>query len=142
MSAKAAEQLARRAHERQFRRDGTTPYITHPEAVVNRLKGENDDVIAAAWLHDVLEDTDTTVDDLRRHEINETVIDAVLRLTKPIGSYPYALYLRGIKSNEIACKVKVQDILANLSDVPTRRQVIRYSKALLYLVDGWRFSNF
>jgi hypothetical protein len=56
-----AEQIARKAHVNQFRRDGVTPYITHPEAVVKKLGTESDDVLAVAWLHDVLEDTCVTV---------------------------------------------------------------------------------
>ena len=53
-----AKEIATNAHKGLFRRDGITPYITHPEAVAASLEGEHPDVIATAWLHDVLEDTD------------------------------------------------------------------------------------
>lgn len=52
-----ASSIARKSHDGQFRRNGTTPYITHPEAVARSLEGEHPNVIAAAWLHDTLEDT-------------------------------------------------------------------------------------
>ncbi|MEK7109470.1 MAG: HD domain-containing protein [Patescibacteria group bacterium] len=57
-----ADALAAHAHEGQMRKDAPTPYITHPRAVAATLKkyGFNDTVIAAALVHDVLEDTACT----------------------------------------------------------------------------------
>ena len=57
---KAAKTAATRAHRGQFRKDGKTPYITHPERVAKRVKffGGNHIAIIAAWLHDVMEDCD------------------------------------------------------------------------------------
>jgi len=57
---KAAKTAATRAHRGQFRKDGRTPYITHPERVAKRVKffGGNHIAIIAAWLHDVMEDCD------------------------------------------------------------------------------------
>ena len=135
MIARQAEQIARAAHAGQFRFDNVTPYITHPEAVVKRLEGESEDVLAVAWLHDVLEDTLVTASDLLRDGIPPHVVQAVEILTKPKKSTDYWAYLQQVKSDAIAHKVKVQDILHNLSDSPTRRQIIKYAKALLYLVD-------
>ncbi len=51
-----AENIARKVHQGQFRRDGITPYIVHPERVARRLS-EDSEAQAVAWLHDVLEDT-------------------------------------------------------------------------------------
>jgi len=59
---------AREAHEGQVRNgSGGMPYIEHPEAVANLLaeQGFGDDVLAAALLHDVVEDSETTVEQLR-----------------------------------------------------------------------------
>lgn len=55
-----SKKLAEMAHAHQFRKDRVTPYINHPARVVQILEEQNaDDVtISAAWLHDVLEDTD------------------------------------------------------------------------------------
>lgn len=128
-----AQQLATDAHAGQFRRDGVTPYIKHPEAVVARLQGERSDVIAAAWLHDVIEDPAIPAVDLLRAGIPRAVVDAVVCLTKSNGQL-YSDYLIAVKSNQIARKVKIADMLANLADDPTRNQIIKYAKGLLVLV--------
>jgi hypothetical protein len=127
-----ASSLARGAHANQYRRDGVTPYIRHPEAVARSLAGEHPNVIAVAWLHDVLEDTEATVEELKEAGFPLRVVDAVERLTKKDGT-PYEDYLEGIKLDDIATKVKIADIRHNLSDDPTERQRAKYEKALLFL---------
>jgi (p)ppGpp synthase/HD superfamily hydrolase len=124
--------LATRAHSYQYRRDGVTPYINHPKAVADSLACESDQVIAAALLHDVLEDTKLTEQDLRELDIDDAVIEAVKLLTKG-DDQPYEEYLQKILTNEIALKVKLADIKNNLSDSPTAKQVAKYSKALQIL---------
>lgn len=128
-----ARRIATQAHYGQHRRDGATPYIKHPAAVAEKLSGESDDVVAAAWLHDVLEDTETKVEDLETAGIPSAIIEAVQVLTKQrdIG---YGEYLRRVKQNEIARKVKIADMLHNLSDAPTEKQVVKYARGLLTLV--------
>jgi len=128
-----AEQIARVAHAKQFRRDGVTPYITHPAAVVQKLAQETDEVKSVAWLHDVLEDTQYTADDLRRSGVDEKVVDAVVRLTH-IKDQSYWSYLKGVRENELSRKVKVADMLHNLSDSPTRNQIKKYARGLLVLL--------
>ena len=129
-----ASSIARTAHEGQFRRDGITPYITHPEAVAKSLEGEHPDVIAAAWLHDVLEDTDVSISDLKRAGIPVRVIEAVALLTR-WDDQSYEDYLQCVAQDEIARKVKLADIRHNLSDAPTEKQIAKYGKALLILTD-------
>ena len=129
-----ASSIARKAHDGQFRRDGVTPYITHPEAVAKSLEGEHSDVIAAAWLHDVIEDTDTTFSDLKSAGIPIRVIEAVALLTR-WDDQPYEDYLHFVAQDEIAKKVKIADIQHNLSDSPTAKQVEKYGKALQYLAN-------
>lgn len=124
--------IAVMAHKGQFRRDGVTPYIEHPKAVVEKLASESDAVQAAAWLHDVLEDTPVTTGELRGVGIIPEVIEAVELLTKRKG-VGYTDYLAGVRGNEIARKVKIADMLHNLSDGPTERQIVKYAKGLLYL---------
>lgn len=66
---RAALEKARAAHEGQVRNgSGGMPYIEHPIAVAARLEGQGygDEVLAAALLHDVIEDSETTLDELRR----------------------------------------------------------------------------
>lgn len=127
-----ASSIARKAHEGQFRRDGITPYITHPEEVAKSLEGEDPDVIAAAWLHDVLEDTDVGLSDLNNEGIPAHVIEAVALLTRWDGQ-PYEDYLHWITQDEIARKVKIADIRHNLSDAPTVKQCQKYTKAISIL---------
>ena len=64
---KSAELLAKKKHSGQFRKDGITPYSKHLEDVVNRLKSLgviDEELLCAGWLHDTIEDTDVTFDDL------------------------------------------------------------------------------
>ena len=132
-----AESIARKAHEGLFRRDGVTSYITHPERVVARLmaQGVTDErILAIAWLHDVLEDTDTDIEELKYNRLPMSVIQSVDILTKEEGQH-YPHYLFGINNDSFARTVKIADILDNLSDAPTEKQIIKYAKALLYLHD-------
>ena len=127
-----AERIARKAHATQCRRDGVTPYITHPAAVASKLKGEEVETVAAAWLHDVLEDTSETAESLRTAGVPERVIEAVSVLTK--RGEAYGEYLDGVRRNEIARKVKIADLLHNLSDNPTEAQIVKYARGLLTLL--------
>lgn len=131
---KLAEKIAREKHDGQFRRDGVTPYITHIEAVVSRVAGvKSDKVTAAAWLHDIIEDTDATAQYLFDQGIPSVVVLAVSKLTKSTW-VSYEDYLKEIGLDEIAIVVKVADMLSNLSDEPTAKQIIKYSKGLLFLL--------
>lgn len=127
-----AEQIATRAHYGQYRRDGVTEYITHPAAIVKRLSNEDDDIKAIAWLHDVLEDTRVTENMLRKEGIPEHIIKAVKLLTKP-KHQSYEFYLERIRLNPMARQVKIQDMLHNLSDSPTTKQILKYANGLLML---------
>lgn len=131
-SVARAAALAATAHQGQFRRDGTTPYIDHPRAVASRVTG---DVAAecAAWLHDVLEDTNVTEDEMRARGIPEEAISCVKLLTKNEQT-EYEPYLAAIKAHPTARKVKIADMLANLSDSPTEKQIVKYCKGLLFLL--------
>ena len=68
-----ARSIAEEAHLGQFRRDGKTPYIEHPRQVSHRLYHLDDNYIAAAWLHDVIEDNSNfTLNSLRDRGDNGT----------------------------------------------------------------------
>jgi len=130
-----AEALARKAHHHQFRRDGVTPYIRHCERVVARLRkmGVTDEgTLAAAWLHDAIEDGVLVWRALELADIPENVIDTVMALTKKHGE-TYMDYLFRVKSDAAATQVKIADMLDNLSDDPTERQIVKYASGLLYL---------
>jgi hypothetical protein len=80
-----AAAFAARAHEHHFRKDGETPYISHPARVAMTLSvvfGCNDPIaLAAAFLHDTIEDSTTDYDDVEKH-FGVVVADIVAALTK------------------------------------------------------------
>jgi len=127
-----AEKIATQAHEGQFRRGGIIPYIEHPKAVVSRV-GDDQNAQVVAWLHDVIEDTDETAESLVDQGIPEELVKAVVLLTKTKESV-YEEYIDAIASCEVAKAVKVADMLSNLSDKPTKKQIKKYSEGLLRLL--------
>ena len=126
-----AERVAFIAHTAcgQYRADGVTRYIEHPRKVAdyvssyNAKRGELSasvesgvDRMVAAYLHDVLEDTKLTREDLLRLGITYRQLDIVERLTKPdLGPSP-ASYYQAIAENDDALVVKCFDRCANLED--------------------------
>lgn len=131
----SAIDFATHAHEGQTRRDGITPYIVHPVQVMGlvRAGGLPEHLQAVAALHDVLEDTTTSVKDMRDAEIPDFVIETVEKLTKR-KEESYQEYIRRVASDEDAAKVKMCDIFSNLMDQPSDHQVEKYMKAIPHLV--------
>lgn len=85
-----AEQFARKAHEGQVRQYNGAPYITHPERVANKVAAIDiapAEAVAAAWLHDVVEDCGVTGDEIGQ-EFGAIVRDLVLELTNPSKARP------------------------------------------------------
>ena len=78
-----AREIAEKAHEDQVRKDDGSPYIAHPIAVseIVRENGFSDTVIAAALVHDVLEDTPVTETELR-NELGDEVVDIVTAVSE------------------------------------------------------------
>jgi (p)ppGpp synthase/HD superfamily hydrolase len=136
-----AYQIAMQAHSGQFRRDGVTPYFDHVAKVGMRVlelyPTGTHHTRAILWevslLHDVLEDSDLTATDLLKLGISREVVNSVVLLTKPPGQ-SYADYIEAIKSDRIAKKVKIADMLSNLSETPTKRQMLKYAQALTILL--------
>jgi (p)ppGpp synthase/HD superfamily hydrolase len=123
--------LAIKAHHGQKRRGGAD-YITHCVDVADRFTDPTD--VAIALLHDVLEKTDVTYEDLESHGIPEEVRLNVSWLTKSRKT-SYELYIEFVASySERARKIKLADIFCNLNDQPTPNQIRKYAKALLVLV--------
>lgn len=136
-----AEKIAREAHAGQFRRDGVTPYITHPERVAARVKEiasrftDPDEAVAVAWLHDVLEDCPSyTMETLTELGVSKFVAQRVFDLSRQ-KQERYEAYLAAVKDSYMTRMVKTADILDNLTDSPTPKQKEKYLKALLYLVE-------
>lgn len=128
----AAREYATFAHAGQFRRDGVTPYIEHPRKVAALLEGESDEVIAVAHGHDIFEDSHYTMRDMLDAGFPMVVVTAIHALTKRPGDN-YHTYLHRVAQDPIARRVKIADMLANLTDSPTPRQVERYTKGILFL---------
>ena len=125
-----AEEVARKAHNGQFRFDKKTPYIKHVEDVMCRVDNIQEKIVAA--LHDTIEDSDVTEQSLLDMGFDKKIVDAVVLLTKTEG-YDYINYMRSIKLNPLAKAVKIADMRANLADTPTKNQIKRYSDGILYL---------
>ncbi len=127
-----AEQIARCAHAGQARKDGR-PYIEHVESVVAQLAGD-EEAQAVAWLHDVIEDTHYTRDDLLNEGISPQVVATVAVLTQR-REETYTHYIDRVRQSPIATQVKKADIVANLLDKPGNKQMIKLSKALIRLCE-------
>jgi len=134
-----AIQLARRAHEGHLDKSGR-PYIAHPLRVMGQLKGEHERM--AAVLHDVIEDTDVTLEDLSAVGCPRDVLDAVAALSKQPGEAQED-YLARVMANPLALLVKRADIADNMSadrisrlDRPTQERLMAKYHAALRVLDG------
>jgi (p)ppGpp synthase/HD superfamily hydrolase len=103
--------LATNAHAGQFDKGGK-PYILHPLKVMHYLKSDDEELQCIALLHDVIEDTKTTWQDLRDIGCTERVIEAVSALTKMPGQ-SYDEYKFEVFENVDAMRVKMADLRHN-----------------------------
>jgi hypothetical protein len=101
--------IAAKAHEGQKDKEGL-PYILHPLRVMQSVRGEEAQIVAV--LHDVVEDTDVTLADLRAAGFSEAVLAAVECVTHSRGQ-PYADYVARCKANPLARQVKLGDLEDN-----------------------------
>lgn len=121
-----AWEIASKAHQGQTDKGGH-PYIGHPVAVADMVLTPEEKVVAL--LHDVVEDTSVTLQDLKQ-EFPAEVVEAVDLLTKKKGpDFSLENYLKDIRENEIARQVKLADLKHNmdLSRIanPTQRDLLR-----------------
>jgi (p)ppGpp synthase/HD superfamily hydrolase len=134
-----ARRIAERAHAGQADKAGR-PYIEHPAYVAAHVHGAR--AQAAAWLHDVVEDTAVTLDDLRAAGVDSEVVEAVGLLTHD-KAVPYMDYIRALKDNPLARQVKRADLAHNsdLSRIPhptekDYRRLEKYRRARGILEDA------
>lgn len=113
----AARALARRAHAGQVDKAGR-PYIEHPAAVSDRLPPDHPVLQVVAWLHDVVEDTDVSLEEVRRH-FGAEVADAVDAITHRKHE-PRDDYYARVKANPAALRVKEADLATNSDPWRTR----------------------
>lgn len=110
--------LALQVHRGQLDKAGQ-PYILHPLRVLLRMKSPEDRI--AAVLHDVIEDSEHTLETLREMGFPDTVLTALDCLTRRDGE-SYADFIARAKQNPIARRVKIADLEDNL-DVRRLRSV-------------------
>lgn len=142
----SAAALSARAHQHQRRKDGVTPYASHPVRVAltcSCLFGNADDaVIAAALLHDVIEDTGIDYDDIAG-QFGSLVADIVAALSKDarlIESEREPAYDRHLAAGPWQARlIKLADVYDNLSecidDDAKKKQLGKVDRALK-LADG------
>lgn len=128
--------IATKAHAGQFDK-ACKPYIEHPKRVAANCA--TDIQKAAALLHDVIEDTPVTADDLLSQGINKRIVDIVCSLTHKRG-VPYMDYVKTISYDADVRAVKMADLRDNmdLSRLPhitpaDLRRAEKYKKAYTFL---------
>ena len=106
---KLAMEIAYRAHHGQ-RDKGGMPYVFHPYHLAEQMETELE--VTAALLHDVVEDTDVTLEALRQAGITEEVLAVLDRLTHRKGE-AYMDYIRRLLPDPTARKIKLADLNHN-----------------------------
>lgn len=124
-------------HKNQLDKGGM-PYVLHPFHVAEQMDDEDSTVVAL--LHDIVEDTSITLNDLVDFGFSKSQIDAISILTHPDGM-DYFDYIRRIATNEISLKVKLADLqhnmdLTRIDSVDNRdlERVKKYKKCYDYLL--------
>lgn len=128
--------LATDKHSKQVDKAGD-PYILHPLWVMNKVKSLEAKIVAV--LHDIVEDTDITIEDLIFKGFDDNIVYAVDILTKRKGM-DYENYIDLIGENEIAMEVKMADLehnmdLSRLKEITDkdRQRLLKYRNAHFYL---------
>lgn len=134
-NTRKAMDIAYNAHMGQRDKSGV-PYIFHPIHLAEQMDKEDECIVAL--LHDTVEDTNITFEQLEK-EFSSTVVDAIKLLTHD-KSVDYMEYVKNIKNNPIARKVKLADLHHN-SDTTRKEELTekdkirneKYRKAIKFL---------
>jgi len=136
-----ARRYATRAHAEagQRRKYTDEPYIVHPAAVVELVRSvsADDALLAAAWLHDTVEDTDTTLADIASHfgprvaQLVEMLTDSAQPQAKNRAARKLAHFRHTAEASPEAQTIKLADIIDNT------RAIVRFDPhfARVYLVE-------
>lgn len=131
--------IATNAHKGQLDKGGS-PYILHPLRLMFAMHNETEKICAV--LHDVIEDTEITLDYLRNEGFSEEVLDALDALTRR-NAETYDEFIRRIIKNKIASNVKLADLNDNMDlsriNGPTQKdyeRIEKYRKASNLIVDA------
>ena len=133
---KKALRLCFDAHSHQVDKSGL-PYVFHPFHLAEQMDTEEATIVAL--LHDVIEDTDFTLEDLAEMGYPPAVIDALALMTHD-SSVPYMDYVKKISGNALATKVKLADLRHNsdlsrldIVDAKALARVEKYTAAIQFL---------
>lgn len=133
---KKALKLCFLAHRDQVDKSGM-PYVFHPFHLAEQMMDEDTTVVAL--LHDVVEDTPHTLDDLKKMGFSSQIIEAISLMTHEPG-VPYMDYVQNIKENAIARAVKLADLKHNsdltrldIIDDRAKQRVEKYAQAIRLL---------
>lgn len=118
MNFEEALNLATKLHEGQKHKISGDDYITHPIAVSSKFEDEPHKI--AAILHDTVEDTDLTLNDLRNIGLDENTVQCIDILTHK-DDQTYLDYILLTKKNEMSKRIKIEDLKHNLSDNPVSK---------------------
>ena len=137
-ATRKAMRLCYEAHRDQTDKSGV-PYVFHPIHLAEQMRDE--DTTVTALLHDVIEDTVYTFDDLVKMGFSENVITALKLLTHD-KSVPYTEYVAKIKENPVAKAVKLADLAHNSDlsrlnsiDDKARSRIQKYEAAKKLLLE-------
>lgn len=106
---KKAMKIAYDAHQGQLDKGGV-PYVFHPWHLAEQMDDELSTIVSL--LHDVVEDTDWTVEQLAAEGFSTEVLEILRLLTHPKGQ-PYMEYVAGLQHNPVAVKIKLADLRHN-----------------------------
>ncbi len=135
---KLALKLCFDAHKDQLDKSGM-PYVFHPFHLAEQMETEETTIVAL--LHDVIEDTDCTIEDLTSMGFDKVITDAIALMTHKDG-VDYMDYVRMIKKNAIAKTVKLADLKHNSDlsrlDTVDEKALLRREKYLkaISLLEG------
>lgn len=102
--------IAAQAHQEQYDKAGA-PYILHPLRMMAQLHGEAERIVAV--LHDLIEDTDWTLDQLRAEGFSDDVLAAIDCLTRR-DDESYEAFIERASHNDLARQVKLADLEDNM----------------------------
>ena len=138
-NTKKAMKLCYEAHKDQVDKSGL-PYVFHPAHVAEQMTDEATTIVAL--LHDVVEDTDYTLEDLAAEGFGKEILEAVALMTHE-DDVPYLDYVAKLKDNPIARAVKLADLAHNSDlsrigeiDEETRKRLEKYKKAIALLKEN------
>ena len=106
-----AIEIAAEAHEGAIDKYGA-PYINHVTRVMNMGGSDSEKIVGV--LHDVIEDTHWTFEDLEKEGFSKEVINALRCVTKTSEDEDYEEFITRVKINPLAVKVKLNDLTDNL----------------------------